>query len=82
LPDGVIDLRRTAEPLNVINQDLSGAGIREQKRAQKVPSAAELEGSARMDAQILGHMKLVHAQICVSGLKEMVARDELLGGAI
>jgi len=78
----MVDLRRTAEPLNVINQDLGRAGIREQKRAQEVPSAAELEGSTRVDPQVLGHMKLVHAQICVSGLKEMVARYELLGGAI
>ena len=44
LANGMIDLRRTAESLNVIHQHLGRARVREQQGTQKVPPTAEFEG--------------------------------------
>ena len=73
LPNGVIDLRRTAQPLNVIHQDLGRARVGEQKWAQKVPAAPEFERPPRVNALILGDVKLMTAQIRVGDFEQVLA---------
>jgi len=82
LPNGVIDLRRTAQSLDVIYQNLGRARVGEQQRAQKMSPAAEFKRSPRMNALILGDMKLMAAQIGIGDVKKVVARRIFLGNTI
>ena len=78
----MIDLRRTAQSLDVVYQDLGRTRVGEQKRAQKVSSAAEFKRSPRVNALILGDMKLMTAQIGIGDIKQVAARRIFLGDAI
>lgn len=52
LANRVINLLRTGQALEIVDEDFRGTRLRKHKGAQEMPSTAEFQGTARMHAPV------------------------------
>ena len=63
LANRMIDLRATAESLEVVDENFGGPGMREQQRTEEMPPTAKLQCPAGMHLPVVFDVELVQPEI-------------------